>query len=1016
MRRPSFCCDQHGEGGEGDPKCQPQEEAESTLARVRRFLAVSMGARPATRTPTRCKHHALPPDPLHAPAHAVHSLLADMKNAGVGVQGVLGRPLEEVMAAHGEDSNGHGVPTLVHLLCCFLLTHGVDYDTLVSEDWCDEEVRTRLLLERGASGVAPDAQEAPPGSESAVATGLLRLFLDELPHALLPSDVAPRLLLLAAESGIGENDDDRRSGVCTDVDVGSVGISGVGESEGETRGGVGLCVAVVPKLRRLLHRRLPIHNLCLLRYLTAFIHQLRTSNHNTCPVPVDSLSRVLGRVLIKEDAQGERDSANRLGELLILCYGDIFQSNSDILDDDQDDYSDSVSSPGSGVDSREDGVIDEAYDDEEDDPDTTTTDTDDFRSPPVSPLKVARPRGPQGMRGGLLPLNLQPPPVTTRSTKEVVGDLDSIRPKMPAYNKDFLSSPADSLESPDDDFPSLLDDDDEPATQSPEESSCVSAQDNWETGGDSETRETQGDEDHDTHEERRLKERSFPRVFPQSSRRTRRRTKKRHHSHSPQDGGMRCQSSEEEERAPSYLSSLTSEDDEPTRYDPVPTDVTPCQPLPMSIKTPQEPSLVLSELLDANEPVTSDRGSWGLRGDKSHCDTLHRTAPRYSRFDDESPIQSSWYRSSDDDVMLSPRSSHAFIDTTGAPPGPGDHSPPPGQSAVKILMKNINSIKKKIKRYEEEFEAAFGYRPSHSEKMKDKNIKKSMSELSKARKELKQMKDDVAGLMTVPTVFPLSLLRCQEATNPSARTTAPTSCTADTIRQVEDRLREKRTAVGRPSELKNMNTTEMQEEKTALQKALLYYESVHGRPITREDRDLARPLYDRYRQVKRIVMRTGSRTKENLVELAPILEHEAMDFTLASPQHRGSLQDENEKPVSLPPSPPTTPPVFDTSPVFDSPRSTPTPSDDPKTGRALGDLHALPLSELRERKKEAREEKKKLRRALREFEENFEREMGRKVQKEDRGPMEQTYLDYKHAKAKLRLLEALLSKHEPQKV
>ena len=158
------------------------------------------------------------------------------------------------------------------------------------------------------------------------------------------------------------------------------------------------------------------------------------------------------------------------------------------------------------------------------------------------------------------------------------------------------------------------------------------------------------------------------------------------------------------------------------------------------------------------------------------------------------------------------------------------------------------------------------------------------------------------------------------------------------------------------------------------------------------------------------------RTKENLVELAPILEHEAMDFTLASPQHRGSLQDENERPVSLPPSPPTTPPVFDTSPVFDSPRSTPTPSDDTKTGRALGDLHALPLSELRERKKEARDEKKKLRRSLREFEENFEREMGRKVQKEDRGPMEQTYLDYKHAKAKLRLLEALLSKHEPQKV
>lgn len=121
------------------------------------------------------------------------------------------------------------------------------------------------------------------------------------------------------------------------------------------------------------------------------------------------------------------------------------------------------------------------------------------------------------------------------------------------------------------------------------------------------------------------------------------------------------------------------------------------------------------------------------------------------------------------------------------------------------------------------------------------------------------MKDDVAGLMSVPTVFPLSLLRCQEATNIGAQPKpTPTSGTADTLRHVEDRLREKRSAVGRPTDLKNMNCTEMQEEKTALQKALLYYESIHGRPTTREDRDLARPLYDRYRQVKRIVMRSSS--------------------------------------------------------------------------------------------------------------------------------------------------------------
>lgn len=42
----------------------------------------------------------------------------------------------------------------------------------------------------------------------------------------------------------------------------------------------------------------------------------------------------------------------------------------------------------------------------------------------------------------------------------------------------------------------------------------------------------------------------------------------------------------------------------------------------------REPSLGLSELLNAGEPVTSDRGSWGMR-ESSHCDSWHRTAPRY---------------------------------------------------------------------------------------------------------------------------------------------------------------------------------------------------------------------------------------------------------------------------------------------------------------------------------------------------------------------------------------------------
>lgn len=56
-------------------------------------------------------------------------------------------------------------------------------------------------------------------------------------------------------------------------------------------------------------------------------------------MPVDSLSRVLARVLIGREEEASRvQSANRLGELLILCYSDIFQNSESIVDDGGEDY------------------------------------------------------------------------------------------------------------------------------------------------------------------------------------------------------------------------------------------------------------------------------------------------------------------------------------------------------------------------------------------------------------------------------------------------------------------------------------------------------------------------------------------------------------------------------------------------------------------------------------------------------------------------------------------------------
>ncbi|KTG47801.1 hypothetical protein cypCar_00001978 [Cyprinus carpio] len=71
--------------------------------------------------------------------------------------------------------------------------------------------------------------------------------------------------------------------------------------------------------------------------------------------------------------------------------------------------------------------------------------------------------------------------------------------------------------------------------------------------------------------------------------------------------------------------------------------------------------------------------------------------------------------------------------------------------------------------------------------------------------------------------------------------------------------------------------------------------------------------------------------------------------------------------------------------------------------------------ELLEQLWKARAEKKKLRRTIREFEDEFYQQNGRNAQKEDRVPMMDEYKEYKRIKAKLRLLEVLISKQDSSK-
>lgn len=204
----------------------------------------------------------------------------------------------------------------------------------------------------------------------------------------------------------------------------------------------------------------------------------------------------------------------------------------------------------------------------------------------------------------------------------------------------------------------------------------------------------------------------------------------------------------------------------------------------------------------------------------------------------------------------------------------------------------------------------------------------------------------------------------------------------------------KRTEENRPDVLEELSADQLVQEKTAVQRALLYLESLYGRPTTRDERDAARQLYNRYRVIKRLVNRSVSISgsgANNLSELPTILEHEAMAFTVAA--------------ISL------TPPPSDTEAMSNVQSGLDSSTDSTDTSSSINEnVHEMSLDGLTRSLEIVRDEKKKLRRTIKEFEEVFEEQNGRKMLKSDRTVIEETYALYKQKKAKLRLLDALVRK------
>ncbi|NWU68880.1 FA13C protein, partial [Pterocles burchelli] len=351
-----------------------------------------------------------------------------------------------------------------------------------------------------------------------------------------------------------------------------------------------------------------------------------------------------------------------------------------------------------------------------------------------------------------------------------------------------------------------------------------------------------------------------------------------------------------------------------------------------------------------------------------------------------------------DNPLLSPRcsifsqSQRFNLDTESAP------SPPSAQpfmmprsssrcnceeckepQTVAQLTKHLQSLKRKIRKYEEKFEQEKKYLPSHGDKTSNPEVLKWMNALAKGRKQLKELKLRMSEEQNCTSRAPQRNDHCEstgtskEAGTQEATSMEPAPSVEETMDSVLRRLKEKRQHFNLPETIK----------------------------ATKQEKSLMKPLYDRYRIIKKLLATPSL--------ITTIQEEEDSDE-----DHSQSSYELSSGPISCLP--------VDEHLCYSQEESEPayvSPLDEKKvfqqTALSMSNLHEATMPVLLEHLRETRADKKRLRKALMEFEEQFYKQTGRNPQKEDRVPMAEEYSEYKHTKAKIRLLEVLISKHDISK-
>ncbi|XP_035029084.2 protein FAM13B [Hippoglossus stenolepis] len=342
--------------------------------------------------------------------------------------------------------------------------------------------------------------------------------------------------------------------------------------------------------------------------------------------------------------------------------------------------------------------------------------------------------------------------------------------------------------------------------------------------------------------------------------------------------------------------------------------------------------------------------------------------------------------------------------------------PDEGSVSISMLNRHIHTLRRRIRHFEERFEQERHYKPAHNDKTADPEVARLMKELIKTRKQLKELKlrqTEEAGLRgrgrfkprrtnTDQSEAALTGTELQQLNNNG--NTKPN--VEETVNMITNRLKERRRELRLPDHIKEMTHYQMTMEKTSMQKCLLYFESLHGRPSTKQERTLMKPFYDRYRLLKQLLLFSVASTVITTIE-------EEEDSDEGHPKQRSPRQPPHwlKSPRCASSDELLQPPSLEMS-------ETPlvSPLEEAKSLQpqiiTMATLHEASRSELLDHLRVARSEKRRLHKTLREFENHFHAQTGRACQKEDRGQMAEEYCQYKNLKAKLRLLEALLSKQQ----